>query len=245
MTATGTDAGTSSFIDDASGNMIQRACLNSRGCRPRTRRYKVRLGTVRDVLIADAVIELSDHAGFDGWPTTRTAGFGHARLQADLTVEEIGSVVWSFLNANHAFDDPGADGSILFGGVRITDSTTGTVLLPGCCSDLSSRFDLVQCVADGAGDPWLGHGPWPAVQFNGDDVRLVVDTERTEEVAFTAGLDEVRVALDPIEGDLRGFLATLETWAAAHLPGKADVVVSCFRRGIGTRDVADEPLGGA
>jgi hypothetical protein len=65
------------------------------------------LGTVPGVLIADAVIELTDHAGFTEWPTTRGTEFGHGRL----------------------------------------------------------RFDLAQCAADSAGDPWLGHGPWPAVGF--------------------------------------------------------------------------------
>lgn len=73
---------------------------------------------------------------------------------AGLTVEEIGSVVWSFLNANHAFDDPDVDGVVLLG-VPITDTTAGTELLPGCSSDLLSRFDLVHRVADSEGDPGL------------------------------------------------------------------------------------------
>ena len=154
-------------------------------------------------------------------------------------------MVWSFLDANNVFDDPDADGATLFGGVRITDMSTGVVLVPGCSSDMSGRFELVQCAADGTGAPWLGHSPSPAVQFSGDKVRLVVDAERTEEVAFTAALDEVRVALDTIEGDLRGFIATLETWAAVHMPDRADDVAACYRRGIGIRDTADEPLGGA
>lgn len=191
------------------------------------------------MLIAEAVIELTDHAGFAGWPTIRVARSGHMPLHASLTVEEIGSVVWSFLDANHVFDDLDADGVTLLGGVRITDTTAGAVLVPGCCSDLSGRFDLVQCAADGTGDPWLGHSPSPAVRFSGNKVRFVVDAERTEWVAFTATLDELRTALDPIEGDLRGFLATLEQWAAVYAPDRADDVVARFRRGIGMRDVVD------
>ncbi len=197
------------------------------------------MGTVRGVLIAEAVIELTLHAGFAGWPTSRVVGFGYGRLHAGLTVAEVGSVVWSFLDANHVFDDPDSNGATVLGGVRIIDTTTGAVLMPGCCSDLSGRFDLVRSVADGAGDPWLGHGPWPAVQFSGNEVRFVVDTERTEEVAFTATLDEARAALDPIEGDLMGFLDTLEQWAAVHVPDRADDVVARFRRGIAPRDVVD------
>ena len=228
-----------------------RPCLHMHvACRTReavdrqtTQRNRRGLGTVRGVLIAEAVIELADHAGFAGWPTTRGATFGHGRLHAGLTGEEIGSVVWSFLDANHVFDDPDADGATVFGGVRITDTTTGAVLMPGCCSDLSSRLDLVQCVADGAGDPWLGHGPWPAVRFSGNKVRFVVDAERTEGVAFTATLDELRTALDPIEGDLLGFLTTLEQWATVHVPDRADDVVARFRHGIGTRAAADGPRG--
>lgn len=84
------------------------------------------------------------------------------------------------------------------------------MLIPGHCSGLWGSFDLARSVADGAGDPRLGHGPWPAVQFNGNTVRFAVDTESTEEIVFTATLDQVRVALNPIECDLRGFLATLE-----------------------------------
>jgi hypothetical protein len=195
------------------------------------------------VLIAEAVIEQTNHAGFAGWPTTQVAGSGHMPLHASLTVEEIGSVVWSFLDANHVLDDPGADGAIVLGGVRITDAATGALLVPGCCSDLSSRFDLVQCAADGTGDLWLGHSPSPAVRFSGNEVRFVVDAERTEGVAFTATLDELRTALDPIESDLLGFLATLEQWAAVHVPDRADDVVARFRRGIGMRDVVDGPRG--
>ena len=116
--------------------------------------------------------------------------------------------------------------------------------MPGCCSDLSSRFDLAQCAADGAGDPWLGHSPWPAVWFSGNKVRFVVDTERTETVAFAATLDDMRAVLGPIEGDLLGFLATLEQWAAVHMPDRADDVVARFWRGVGMRDMADRPRGG-
>lgn len=198
------------------------------------------MSTVRGVLIAEAVIEQTDHAGFAGWPTTQVAGSGHMPLHAGLTVEEIGSVVWSFLDANHVFDDPDADGATVHGGVRVTDTTTGVVLVPGCCSDLSGRSDLAQCAADGSGDPWLGHSPSPAIRFSGNKVRFVVDAERTEEVAFTATLDELRTALDSIEGDLRGFLAALEQWAAVHVPDQADDVVARFRRGV---DSANIPRG--
>lgn len=197
------------------------------------------------MLIAEAVIELTDHAGFAGWATSRLEGFGYGRLHAHMTAEEVASVVWSFLDANHVFDDPDADGATVLGGVRITDTTTGAVLIPGCCNDLSGRFELVQCVAEGAGDPWLGHGPRPTVQFSGNDVRFVVDTERTEEVAFTATLGEARAALDPIEGDLRGFLDTLGQWAAVHVPDLADDVVGRFGSGIEMRDMADMARGNA
>lgn len=197
------------------------------------------------MLIAEAVIELTDHAGFAGWPSTRVAGSGHVPLRAGLTVEEIGSVVWSFLDANHVFDDPDADGATVLGGVRITDTKTGAVLEPGCCSDLSGRFDLFKSAADGTSDPWLGHSPSPGVRISGNKVRFVVDAERTEKVAFKATLDELRTALDSIEGDLLGFLATLEQWAPVHVPGQADDVVARFRRGIGTRDLADARRGDA
>ncbi|MEU4386233.1 hypothetical protein [Promicromonospora sp. NPDC023805] len=197
------------------------------------------------MLIAEAVIELTDHAGFAGWPSTRAAGFGHLPLHAGLTAEEIGSVVWSFLEANHVFDDPDADGATVLGGVRITDTKSGAVLVPGCCSDLSGRFDLFESVADGTSDPWLGHSPSPDVRISGNKVRFVIDAERTEEVAFEATLDEFRTALDSIEGDLLGFIATLEQWAPVHVPAQADDVVARFRHGIGTLDLADRRRGDA
>jgi hypothetical protein len=40
------------------------------------------LDTVRAVLIAEPVIELTDHAGFARWPTTRAAGSGNVPLHA-------------------------------------------------------------------------------------------------------------------------------------------------------------------
>lgn len=197
------------------------------------------------MLIAEAVIELTDHAGFAGWPSTRAAGSGHMPLHAGLTAEELGSVVWSFLDANHMFDGPDDDGATVLGGVRITDTKTGAVLVPGCCSDLSGRFDLFKSAADGTSDPWLGHSPSPGVRISGNKVRFVVDAERTEKVAFKATVDELRTALEPIEGDLLGFLATLEQWAPVHVPAQADGIVARFRRGIGTRDLTDEHRGDA
>jgi hypothetical protein len=83
--------------------------------------------------------------------------------------------------------------------------------------------------------------PSPAVRFSENEVRFVVDAERTETAAFTATLDELRAALGPIESDLRGFLTALEQWAPVHVPAQADDVVARFRRGIAARDLADLP----
>lgn len=63
------------------------------------------------MLIAGAVIELTDPAGYAGRSRTQGVGFGYGRLHVGLTVEEIRSVVWSFLDANHVFDAPDADGA--------------------------------------------------------------------------------------------------------------------------------------
>ncbi|MCT4355332.1 hypothetical protein M5362_19545 [Streptomyces sp. Je 1-79] len=78
----------------------------------------------------------------------------------------------SFLHGLLTTDTPFATG-----GLRVTDTATGVVLLPGCCNGLDERSDWLE-VPDGAGRAFFGHDPSPLAERVGDLARLTVNAER-------------------------------------------------------------------
>ncbi|GAQ69401.1 hypothetical protein ACKI1I_02120 [Streptomyces turgidiscabies] len=68
------------------------------------------------------------------------------------------------------------DGLFASGGLQITDTVTGTTLLPGCCNGLDERRDWLE-VVDGDGWASFGHDPSPLAERHADVVRLTVDAE--------------------------------------------------------------------
>ncbi|WP_406416109.1 hypothetical protein OH809_40235 [Streptomyces sp. NBC_00873] len=56
------------------------------------------------------------------------------------------------------------------GGLQITDTATGTTLLPGCCNELDERRHWLE-VVDGNGWASFGHDPSPLAERHGEVVR--------------------------------------------------------------------------
>jgi hypothetical protein len=65
------------------------------------------------------------------------------------------------------------DDLVASGVLQITDTATGTTLLPGCCNELDERRNWLE-VVDGNGWAFFGHDPSPLAERHSEVVRLNV-----------------------------------------------------------------------
>ncbi|MCX4530288.1 hypothetical protein OHA79_42750 [Streptomyces sp. NBC_00841] len=117
----------------------------------------------------------------------------------------------SFLHGLLTFDS-------LFGagGLRVTNSATGTAFLPGCCNGLEDWRDWSE-VVDGSGQASFGHDPNAFAERLGDTVRLTVDAEQSGSPVIELSVTELRHLLDSAERDLTNFLGLAPDWVSQHL----------------------------
>lgn len=194
------------------------------------------------------VLESHRPDGFDLWPVTEVERFGYLALSGGLTPAEVGMAVMRIAGCNDI--DPEDDGRplrpadpvgsflhglltcdalVAGGGLRVADSGTGVVLLPGCCSGLEEWRDWY-AVLDGSGPAFFGHDPSPAVERLGDIVRLTVDAEQDDSAVVMVHVDELRHLLAKVERDLLDFHALASDWLHRHLPAHAAPVAAALGR---------------
>lgn len=196
------------------------------------------------------VLETYTREGFDLWPVAEREPYGFLTLDGTLGAAEIGTAVMRIADCNDI--DPEEDGrpprpadprgSLLHGlltmdplyapgGLRITDTATGTSLVPGCCQGMDDRRDWWN-VVDGSGRAGFGHDPSPWAERRGDAVRLTVDAERDDSPVIELPVTELRHLLTRAERDLNDFLALAAAWAARHLPDHAAPVTAALGRAL-------------
>jgi hypothetical protein len=209
------------------------------------------------VIVLQPVLEVHPPDGFTLWPVAGIGEpYGFMPLGGSLTPAEIGTAVMCIAGCNDCTEcgkaAPESDdhparptdplGAFLHGllttgdlftpgGLRVTDTDTGTTLLPGCCNGLEERGDWYG-VLDGDGWASFGHDPSPLAERLGDTVRLTVDTDRDDSPVIELSAAELRRLLAGAERDLTGFLRLAATWAARHLPGRAPQVTAALARAL-------------
>ncbi|GGS82905.1 hypothetical protein GCM10010286_04490 [Streptomyces toxytricini] len=110
----------------------------------------------------------------------------------------------------------------LAGGVRITDTTTGAVVDPGCCHGLQEWGTWREFAAGSDScSVWFGHSPTPGARLVGDIVRLTADTDSAASPVIELPLPELHRLLDDVEHRLHAFLALVRDWAAREVPAHA------------------------
>ncbi|MFE6402439.1 hypothetical protein [Streptomyces alboflavus] len=196
----------------------------------------------------EPVLEMGTPDGFDLWPVAEVEPFGFLPLSGELSPAEVGSAVMRIASCNDV--DPGGEhpprpadalGSFLHGlltfdvlfaagGLRVTDSSTGVALLPGCCDGLEDWRDWHQFL-DGGSLLGFGHDPSSPIAERFDDtVRLTVNADRSDSPVIELSLTELRDLLAGVERDLAGFLALAADWASRHLPGHRAPVTAALAR---------------
>ncbi|MFC8362912.1 hypothetical protein ACFUIY_23940 [Streptomyces griseorubiginosus] len=195
------------------------------------------------------VLEIGPCEGFTLWPVAESTPYGFLPLHGALAPEDVGTAMVFIADDNNCEPDEDGDpppvdalGGFLHGlltmedlstsgGLRITDTATGTTFLPGCCNGLDERRDWLE-VLDGDGRASFGHGPSPLAERRGAIVRLTVDAERDDSPVIELPVTELRRLLAGAERDLVDFLHLAAAWATVHLREYATPVTTALCRAL-------------
>ncbi|MFD4908540.1 hypothetical protein [Kitasatospora purpeofusca] len=203
------------------------------------------------------VLDFWDSDGFELWPVAEVDPY--LTLHGRLTPAEVGTAVMRIVGYNDLDPEPRErprrpprprepldsflhglltfDSLYAAGGLRVTDSATGTTFLPGCCAGIGEWRDWFD-VLDDSGAAWFGHDPVARAERAGDTVRLLVDAELDDGPVIELPAAEARRLLDGVERDLTAFHALAAEWAAHHLPGHAGPVTAALADALDLRPPA-------
>ncbi|MEU6232890.1 hypothetical protein [Kitasatospora sp. NPDC047058] len=210
------------------------------------------------------VLEIVTPDEFTRWPVGAHEPYGLLPLGGSMSPADVGTAVLSLAAGNDVDDededgeDDGPDeerparpadplGALLHGlftkeyltapgGFRVTDTTTGATLVPGCCNGLEEWRDWLE-VLDGDGYACFGHDPMPEARREGGAVRLTTDVSSKDRQVIELSVAELRRLVAGAERDLAAFLALARTWAAEHLPDHGDPLAAALARAL---DLAPE-----
>lgn len=165
------------------------------------------------------------------WPVAAAAPGSWLVLDAGCTADQVGLFV-ATLAARIDVASPGGGDEvvdallaeellIVAGGLQLSDTEAGTVVVPGCCCGLEDWREWIRVFTDGS--PWLGHDPGPEVEVIGLDLRVWQDGgPNRERGRWAEKWAEQRVDLPRrrlpqlllgVQRDLVGFLNALAKWA--------------------------------
>ncbi len=209
------------------------------------------------MIVLYPVLEICASDDFTLWPVAESAPYGFLPLSGALGPAEVGTAVMRIAACNDIA--PGAgdgrpprpsdpllgflhglltlDDLFVSGGLRITDTATGTTFLPGCCTGLEERGDWLH-VLDGTGSASFGRDPSALAERHGETVRLTVDAEREDSAVIEPPVTDLRRLLAGAERDLADFLRLATAWTALHLPAHTTTVAAALHRAL---DVPAEP----
>ncbi|XVU20989.1 hypothetical protein ACQPZJ_27385 [Actinoplanes sp. CA-054009] len=178
------------------------------------------------MITAKAVFEVEplDASTAPAWPVAADGPWSWVALDAHCTDEQVGLFVAVLASR---IEVPLSDGAaqaaealvaeevlLINGGLRLHDSATATIVVPGCCAGLENWRDWADVLS---GDPiWLGHAPEPQIEMIGENLRLWQDGRHRDDSAGSH-IDIPRAALPTmlldVQNDLLGFLKALTGWA--------------------------------
>lgn len=202
-------------------------------------------------MVMHPVLEIFAADDFTLWPVGELQPPGYLVLNGDMTPAEVGMAVMRIADCND-FEPDEEHGPcptdplgaflhglltmpdlIAAGGLRVTDSATGSVFVePGCCGGLEAWREWLE-VLDGSGCSSFGHGPSSMAERVGEYVRLTFDADAKDcSPMIELPVDEVRTLVTGAQQDLRNFLSFAGNWATNHLPAHAIAVTTALARAL-------------
>ncbi|MFF5081695.1 hypothetical protein ACFY36_31990 [Actinoplanes sp. NPDC000266] len=178
------------------------------------------------MITAKAVFEVEplDASPAPAWPVARDAPWSWVALDAHCTDEQVGLFVAVLASRIEVPLSSGAaqvaealvaeEVLLINGGLRLHDSATARIVVPGCCAGLECWRDWADVLS---GAPiWLGHDPEPQIELIGENLRLWQDGRHRDDSAGSY-IDVPRPVLPTmllsVQNDLLGFLKALTSWA--------------------------------
>jgi hypothetical protein len=179
------------------------------------------------VIVMQAVVDVPMFdEGSTPWPIAAVAPGSWLVLHAGCTAEQVGLFV-ATLAARIDVASPGGRDEVVDallaeellivpGGLQLNDTSTGTVVVPGCCCGLEDWREWTWVLTGGS--PWLGHDPGPEVEVIGGDLRVWQDggpnreRGRRAEQRVDLPCRELPQLLLGVQRDLVGFLDALAGW---------------------------------
>lgn len=201
------------------------------------------------MLRLDPVIAVRALDGFRLWPIAAVEPEWMV-LDGSLDGPQIGTAVAVIAAYNsHSQAEPGdakspkgflrdllkTDSPIAEGGLRLTDTTTGAVVVPGCCFGLESWREWYGAVKDER--PWLGHDPWPTATRSGSELVVTADNDAQGSAVIVAPAEELLRLWATVERHLVEFHRAAARWAAAQIPGQARAVSHTLARVLDLRPI--------
>lgn len=195
------------------------------------------------MLIIDAVMETYDAVDFTRWPVAAPSEDRLLVLSGEMSLRQVGTAM-AVLTSGHEDDHeapaPAAVAEAVArrleyllnvdlvtapGGIRLKDTTTGTVIAPGCCFGLENWHDWYGLL-DGE-ELWLGHDTDAHVERKGAAiVRVWPGTGTSAKSPVELPLAELPALLHTVHDDLKNFLALAEQWLHGVAPALAPAVVA-------------------
>jgi hypothetical protein len=202
------------------------------------------------VIEMQPVLEVFKSEEFSLWPVAWSKPFGYLPLSGALEPIEVGTAVMGIAKANevdHEDDRPPrpADppGDFLHGlltmeplfapgGLRVTDTATGTTLVPGCCSGIEDWREWFMVVDGHTSTDFLDHDPYPLAERHGDIVRLIIDAERDDSPEIELPVTDLSRLLADAERDLIAFHDLAASWAERYIPAHAALLAAALARAL-------------
>jgi hypothetical protein len=190
------------------------------------------------VIMMQGVVEVPRFDnGSAPWPIAAVAPGSWLVLDAGCTAEQVGLFVATLAERIDVASPGGRDEVvdallaektlIVSGGLRLSDTSAGVEIVPGCCCGLEDWREWIRILTGGS--PWLGHDPGPGVEVMGEELRVWQDGGPNREPGRWADqraeqrVDLPRRALPQhlsgVQRDLVGFLDALARWAEQTMIG--------------------------
>ncbi len=178
------------------------------------------------------------------WPVASVPAYSWVPIDGGCSDAEVGLFVSGLARGLDVAEPAGRDEVVAgllaeetliqAGGLRLTDTVTGAVVVPGCCAGLEDWREWADVLTGTA--PWLGHDPFPEVEIGVEDLHVWQDSgeNRHDASSVVVARSLLPDLLNQVHQDLVGFLSRVKTWSERNGLGRnGTALVEAIARDFG------------